>query len=448
MTSRNLYCSLLKESMKRRLWNIALIFLSFFFVLPVAMIYSMGEQRSFDTEVQWLEYKIRQASNLVSVNNGILVFVMITFAVICGISSFSFLHSRKKTDFYHSLPIRRETWFWVNFVSGVLMTALIYGLHLVIACAVAGINGVPMGELMQTAALGYAFHMVYFFLMYTVVVIAMMLTGNLVVAVLGVSQFFVYGIFLLGMILNYFSIWFVTYFTRSGEGLTEWMYRLSPAAAYIHGMYVFEEEQRIAGTLLIPLAVTAVGIAVALWLYTKRPSEAAGKALAFSRTQSVIRCMIVVLCGMIGIWFFWQLRARTSWAVFGLLCGCVISHCTIEIIYHFDFRKLFSHKIQLAGCMVLTFLIFGCFRFDWFGYDTYVPDAGQVESIALRVDGDTDYDLYNVPEWMERSGGYYYWSSNPNQFIKEHMILTDVEPVLKIVQAGIDRNQRRQEELG
>ena len=36
MTSKNLFFNLMKEDLKRRLWAVALTFLTFFFALPVA----------------------------------------------------------------------------------------------------------------------------------------------------------------------------------------------------------------------------------------------------------------------------------------------------------------------------------------------------------------------------------------------------------------------------
>ena len=37
MTSRSLYFKLLKEDFRRRLWAIALVFLAFFFTLPIGL---------------------------------------------------------------------------------------------------------------------------------------------------------------------------------------------------------------------------------------------------------------------------------------------------------------------------------------------------------------------------------------------------------------------------
>ena len=59
--------------------------------------------------------------------------------------------------------------------------------------------------------------------------------------------------------------------------------------------------------------------------------------------------------------------------------GALISHCVIEVIYHFDFKKLFAHWPQLILAAALSMALFFSFRFDWWGYDSYLPEAENVE---------------------------------------------------------------------
>ena len=95
----------------------------------------------------------------------------------------------------------------------------------------------------------------------------------------------------------------------------------------------------MASYVTIALAASVLFTVVGCFLYKKRPSEAAGKAMAFPVTMPVIRVILVLLSAFgLGV-FFWGLRSSTGWAVFGLICGAVICHCTIEIIYHFDFKS-------------------------------------------------------------------------------------------------------------
>lgn len=64
-----------------------------------------------------------------------------------------------------------------------------------------------------------------------------------------------------------------------------------------------------------------------------------------------IRILIVLAAGMGTSMFFWTLQSRLRWGLFGMVVGVLLAHCIIEIIYQADFKKLFSHKIQLMGCV-------------------------------------------------------------------------------------------------
>ena len=49
-------------------------------------------------------------------------------------------------------------------------------------------------------------------------------------------------------------------------------------------------------------------------------------------------------------------------------------------------KKLFAHPVQLVGCILVSVAVLFAFRYDWFGYDTYIPDAGKVKCAAVSVD--------------------------------------------------------------
>ena len=132
MTSGSLYFKLLKEDFRRRLWAIALVFLAFFFTLPIGLALNMENaansnyyryndyepfiQDAAMTDLQYktrlLELKTEVVLNGVEYGNGMIAFLMIIAAVVIGVSSFAYLHNKKKVDFYHSIPVRREALFW------------------------------------------------------------------------------------------------------------------------------------------------------------------------------------------------------------------------------------------------------------------------------------------------------------------------------------------------
>ena len=108
MTSKNLFFKLMKEDLKRRLWAIALVSLGFFFFYPVVTAVLAGEIKQYVDYAKGLKEYTRTVTNWLSVECGMTVFMMMVTSLICGLSSFSYLNSKSKVDFYHGIPVRRE----------------------------------------------------------------------------------------------------------------------------------------------------------------------------------------------------------------------------------------------------------------------------------------------------------------------------------------------------
>lgn len=452
MTSRNLFFKLAKEDLKRRVWLAALSVLTFFFAFPVGMALNLGNvEERYEMALRHGEVLVipksqamlEAAGRLVSAQgNGLTVFLMIMAAVVCGASSFSYLHNKRKVDFYHSLPLKRETLFAVSYTMGILIPGIIYGLCLILSLVVAAAYGTSIGGLFKTAASGWLFHMLYFSLVYSTVVLAMIMTGNLVVGILGSSVFFFYFPMLSAMILAYCETWFVTYVDAFRDSFLFRMVKISPIASYIiafSGADVGAGDAAAFGRLIVESVIAlAALILVNILLYKKRPSEAAGKAMAFSASKPVIRIALAMVIGMSGGMFFWLLHSTTGWAVFGTIVGILLCHCIVEIIYHFDFRRLLAHKLQLAGCMIAGLAILFCFKNDWLGYDAYLPEESQVAEAAIDL-GNDSWVIYSQVESRGEGVRPKVTTNSSMEYTFNNMKLTDTAPVLEIAKIGVEK---------
>lgn len=441
MTSRNLFFKLMKEDFKRRLWVVTLISLVCFFLYPVAAAFMAGSIKLyapyFDKGMRVYQ---KNLGSLISFGSGVTAFGMSVASLICGLSSFSYLNSRSKVDFYHGIPVRREKLYLANYLMGILYVAVPYGLCMAMAVIVAMANQVPVAFLWPMAVEGYFLHLVYYILMYTVVVIAAMMTGNLVVAILGTGVFNFVVPLASALIHGYFIGFYHTFVYIPGEtcGLYEWGIRVSPLVEYITRIGRYDPAHPL-DSLAAALAALGISLVLAVagcMLYRKRPSEAAGKAMAFAVSMPVIRIILTLVSGMGGGAFFWGIRESLGWAVFGILCGTVICHCVVEIIYHFDFKKLFSDKLQLAGCIVVVMAVFCVFRYDLTGYDEWVPAAGKVKETAIYVNRLNQWVSYG--ELTVNEDGEWSWSDaqEPGAVLRR-MHYQDVENTLGIVREGV-----------
>ncbi|RHR57647.1 ABC transporter permease [Clostridium sp. AF18-27] len=470
MTSKSLFFKLLRENVKRRAWAIALAVLGFFFSLPINLALTMEnaiktkfwryndyEQLVFAEGVseaeklaKILEIKTQIVLDSVKFGNGLIAFLIIVAAVVIGVSSFSYLHNRRKVDFYHSIPVRREILFAVQYMGGFLIVALAYLVNLGILMVVSCAYQVPLSAVLGTAMMGWLLNLLFFLLMYAVVSIAMIMTGNMLVGILGTGVFFFYMPGMITLLVGYCSTFFETihYYFLTGDGspfmaAIKWT---SPVSAYITAIGWNMGNQlgkHIPALFIILFAAVALAL-LALELYRKRPSESAGKAMAFKWSMMPIRVLLVFAFGMGGAMFFWLLQSTIVWLVFGAVMGSLISHCVIEIIYNFDFKKLLSHKLQYAGCLACVLLAVMAFRFDWFRYDSYVPDEGKVAEAAVEIRLDSGWaNFLEIEPKEDGTLGITYYDGV--EILPDHMHITNLAPVLRIAEQGRDEALERRE---
>ena len=443
MTSKSLFFKLMKEDLKRRIWAVALISLGFFFFYPVVAAFTAGEIKEYTVYAEGIARYEKQLMEWLSFNCGMTVFLMMGASLICGLSSFSYLNSKSKVDFFHGIPVRREKLFAANFFNGILILAIPYGICQILAVFVGISNGASGMRLWPVALAAFGLHITYYILMYSTVVVAAMMTGHLIISFLGAMVFASYVPMVVGLILAYFSGFFKTFVSQIFPGnLSHWMFqygiRFSPVAEYLYQLARTAEDESVSmvGAVLIAWAASVILTGLACFLYRKRPSEAAGKAMAFPVTCPVIRILLTLVCALgLGL-FFYLVRDSMGWAIFGIVFGGGICHCVVEIIYNFDFRKLFSHKLQLGICLLASSAVMVVFRYDVFGYDRYLPKAGDVRDAAVHIQNITDWVSYGHSEQFQN--GYYGWVDTPEyDYVMTHMKYEDIDNLLSIASEGI-----------
>lgn len=445
MMSKNLFFKLMKEDFKRRLWAAALIGLACFFLFPVMAALMAGNIEDYSSYARGLQAYTRDMINIMSFHNEGMIFGMVIASLICGLSSFSYLNSRSKVDFYHGIPVRREKLYAANYLNGILILAVPYGISVVLAVIVGVSNGISNHVLTPAALSAYGLNLVYYILMYSTVVIAAMLTGNTVVGFLGSMVFAVIVPLAVSLVQGCYEVFFETYCLYVETPFYEYGVRISPLIEYITQVETYESKASMLPSAAAALIISALLALLGCFLYRKRPSEAAGKAMAFPISCPINR-IALTLVSAIGLGtFFWEMRNSTGWVVFGVICGAVICHCVVEIIYHFDFRKLFSHKLQLIGCILVSLAVLLVFRYDLFGYDTYLPKAEQVESAAIDIRLFDDWVSYG--SLFQESGGEYDldWQDS-SRYILRDMKYEDVENLLAIAREGIRQLKRGQQD--
>ncbi len=441
MTSRSSLFDLMRENLKRRIALPALITVVFFFMFPVTTLmlvdnYMRTPVASVGGAADWILTKRYIHDDFMKMQSarGMLFALICVLAVVSGVNAFRYLHNARKTDFYHSLPVSRTKLYLTAIVNSILMTGVPY---LIMALASAAIT---QGKTGYTDCFGYAVTnylcgMSFFILILMTTVLAMMLTGTMLTGIMGTLVLMFYGPAVVCMIDSLMQNYYWSFY-RINTTLDSLCAHTSPV------MWVALGDESIVWKAVVALIAAVLLLILSLKLYHMRRSESAGTPMAFGLSKAPVKILITVPAGLMGGIFAGSMTERSDiWTVFGMLCGVLLIHSIIEIIYNADFRKLFSHRLQLAICLAATFLIWGFYRFDISGYDSYLPDTDKVESYAAYSYGlENVYGNENYLELSELGDAVYTRHDRSELDVLNDMQVTDetlASHIMSIAQAGI-----------
>lgn len=440
MTSKSLFIRLMREELKRRIWLISLGFLVLFFAMPVGLALQVGDwAMRAQIENVTMDYLFAMYNDF-GTSNELIYFIIIIAAVICASSSFSHLHSKRKTDLYHSIPVNRGTLFAVNYSCSIIILAAVYLINLLLSIIVMGANGISIASFAGNMAGGWIYHTAYFILLYTISVIAVVMTGNNVVGVLGTGVFYFYFVIAVPVIFSYFSTFFRSYNNYQYIFFDKIIWYLSPVSSYMRELLDNNySEGSIVIKVIAVLLISVLFMLAALLLYKARPSEAAERAMGFKKSEGIIKIFIVPMVSIVSYLCFWQLRESVVWAVFGFVSGLLLSSAIMEMIYRSDFRKGFDNKKHIIICAVISLFIICSFQMDLFGFDSYIPDENDVEYAGINIGREDSWLEYG--KIIEEDEDTYWKYTSKTEHVFENMKLQNIQPILEIAKAGIKRNE-------
>ena len=298
MISKGLFLKGMREDLRHRIWLLALSLLGSFLAMPVVWLlrYSDVDLSAIHTRITEMtsqEYQEAVSGSISSLADYFSQELMLSAslitlacAVFTGLEGFHYLQQKSMVDTYHSLPVSRAQLFGIKYVNGLLIwlvpylfcTALALALSGVLLAQVGGTRGIP--GLIMEAGKNTLVLLVAFLLVYHLMLLATMLTGNMlntltVAVTLGCGAICTYG-----MTLGFMTTFFHTYYARTG-GLAAIVYAsplVSPFLLVNSRVDAdFQISDSLTTTALLCLA-TALALGALAWFsYRKRPSERAGK---------------------------------------------------------------------------------------------------------------------------------------------------------------------------
>lgn len=447
MTSKRLFANLLKENSKRRLWTIALSIAANFFAQIVYAMLMFGHyaERLEDKRTNIEDIRIHFYNNIVGMGNMPVILTVLGLAFILALQGYYYLFDSRQTDLYYSLPVKRDKIFDANNLCGILVFAIPY----LICNLITLIMGISRGYVAINAILLYPANalvvLLMFVMCYELCVLAAVLTGHIVVAVLGCGVFFFLGPVINAIYLLYMETFFSSYcndysyigtFTFTGSPINlmlETIFGFQGDADHEIAFYTFDA----AGCMLEILVLAAGAFLTSRILVKRRAAEAAGKAMAFSVIKPVFKIFISVIAALgAGLLMYFVGSTRSfGMFIFGMLCGLIIVHIVIETIYEFDFKASFKHYGTLIASAVISVFIFCGFVFDIVGYESWQPMPSRVESIAISDDFIYS-DLIAPYEKTTHDTNFYNSITTGASYALANMKITDLEMAEKITRLG------------
>lgn len=118
MTSRNYLFNSIKENIRRNFYLLILITLGFLAVFPLQTIMALDRAKAITPMEDEINPVKIEFLNCIGIENNMATIFIGVIAVLLGFIGFYYLYSGEKTDFYHSLPLKREELFVIPFSAG------------------------------------------------------------------------------------------------------------------------------------------------------------------------------------------------------------------------------------------------------------------------------------------------------------------------------------------
>lgn len=444
MTSKNSFLVSSKENHKRRIWVWLISILVQALFYPGVMIVYLSRINAWNKGGKYSSVELFQkalqeaAADAVGFNPNAVVPITL-LGILIAVQGFSYLHDRKKVDMYQSVPVSRKKRFAIIYINGIAIYALPALAGVVTALLIGTAQGAVTGSTLAECALAFFVDLLYFLAVYHISILAVMLTGHIIITGFAVVTllFVLYAGVQIASIMKELFFDRVDYFFRNNA-----ISKYSIVTDYLRQVRVLRYEEHFseiaASSMLVCakwLAGALVILALAYFCYLKRPAEAAGTAVSFRIVKPFVKVIISV---MIALAAYWIVRDATyenlPVSLLGMIGAAVICCAVMESIFEFDIHAAIKHLASTGIAVALSVLIFCIYQFDLFGYDSYIPDADKVASVALDIGSYQRYWEYSeVDEWA-RLISYY---SN-SDYLRNNMFLTDIDAVCELARKGLE----------
>ena len=402
MSLKTSFCnkSIIKSDI-RRFWWISALHTVLLFLFGVFNFVNVIRYRSFEDAAHYTQ------SHLFN-NSFAFYFFAVVVPVILGVFLFSYLHSAKMSAFAHSIPVLRRTHYVSHIFSG-----------LILSIAPLIINVVILLVMRTSSHISEAFkisHLLYIALgaiIYTLIAFSGSVFVSTIVANSVAALIFTFAFGALPIVAEVFWRFFISTQLYGFANTTDNL--------FFEFLYIAPETLLKPGSIAIYLILTLIFVISGYALYRKRALEASAEIVAFSSLRPVFIYGAAIAGGCFGFSYLNAISDVTSALAlipFGLL-GIIIA----TMIVKKSFRVLRAVIKPLIAYVLVTLAIFVVTEFDLTGFESRIPDTGNIESVV--------FDLYSNRHY----GRYYDTDGNPIKPVREfEPVFTEVTDISKVTE--------------
>ncbi|SDM42101.1 DUF6449 domain-containing protein [Paenibacillus jilunlii] len=383
--------SVIRQNLRQHGWIGIIYTLGLLFSLPLQLFmnnYPGADPQKIDT--------------LFRVGGNIQMLFIISLPAAAGLFLFRYLQSRRASDLWHSLPLRREHLLTAHLASGLGLLLLPVWLTAAVTAIVTPMNGnmyIYHGTEIWNWCLTVSILTLFLFVFSIFVGIC---TGQTVLQGIIIYILLILPAALIQFVNLHLSMYLYGY--PESFGLSEDRLIWSPLLHLI----VLGEEPFSTGELWAYSALSLVFIVFSYILYRKRSAEKSGQAIAFTYFNPLFKAG-VMLCAMLlaGTYFAAVKPHQVGWILCSHLVGALLGYIAAEMIIRKTWQIL-SRRVPLEFAVygVLLGLLVYIPVSGLTGYEDRVPAAEHITGVYAG----SNYRMYNDDSY----GRVYSYSANAN----------------------------------
>ena len=341
------------------------------------------------------------------ISSTIIGFLTLIFAIIYTVQIFSYMHNKRKVDFYGSLPISRARLFLAKYGAAYLFSII----PMLVFMGIIAIASICTGTLL----LPQVTNMYVNFIVGTLACISAYgflsaccgTTFNTVIMFIAVCACYPLSmVFVRAYIDAFFTGAYTQTFSKSF--ITN---ALNPISAYFGNNLIY--------WIIFSIACVAFGTL----LIMKRRSERAQTSFAYYIPCHIIKVIVSFLTGMFLGTMFGSLNVFGN-GVGGFVFGFILASAPTFLIVHMIFYKGLKQIVRTipiyAGLAVVVIVGVALINLDVFGYNTYVPKSEDVKSAGIILTQHYYPKDKNFSRVMSKSAEDFTSSSDIDSIVKIH----------------------------